>query len=141
MEESREQPSAIADLEMKCDSEEPTVSSQTFSKECTLSVTPAHLRTDIPNTSGGAADSPALAKVPMEEEEEATPTPPESSPSPSSENMTLTIATTTEEPTEAGAGPGRGGDMGEGRGLRCPEDPSWCFYCPQVWTWRKAPRW
>ncbi|XP_026011969.1 ubiquitin carboxyl-terminal hydrolase MINDY-1 [Astatotilapia calliptera] len=106
MEESREQPSAIADLEMKCDSEEPTVSSQTFSKECTLSVTPAHLRTDIPNTSGGAADSPALAKVPMEEEEEATPTPPESSPSPSSENMTLTIATTTEEPTEAGAGPG-----------------------------------
>lgn len=106
MEESREEAAAIADLVMKCGSEEPAFSSQTFSKECTLTVTPAHLRADVPNTSGGAADSPALAKLPMEEEEEATPTPPESSPSLSSENMTLTIATTTEEPTEAEAGPG-----------------------------------
>lgn len=114
MEESREEAAAIADLVMKCGSEEPAFSSQTFSKECTLTVTPAHLRADVPNTSGGAADSPALAKLPMEEEEEATPTPPESSPSLSSENMTLTIATTTEEPTEAEAGPGRGGDRGEG---------------------------
>lgn len=118
MAESSSEPSAATDLLTERSKDEPTVGSESFSKELIVTVTAEGSELEAPS-SNGTTDPALVAKVYQKDEEEATPTPPESSPSPSSENGTLTTVTTEEETLSAllrhiktEGGPERGGVPG-----------------------------